>query len=177
MTSFESPKLVARIERWPIAGSFTISRGAKTEAVTVVAELSHGSHIGRGECVPYPRYGETPEATLAALTSMLEPVARGLDRQGARRQHNLGRQAIRPHTDFIHEWFLCENRRPSLGACESQAHCLRSGYGRGAAGNQGIGTVVSRLDRLRVGQYFFGFRKTFNQGNDNGVWNLMTASE
>src|SRR3984957_4487848 len=80
MTSFESPKLVARIERWPIAGSFTISRGAKTEAVTVVAELSHGGHIGRGECVPYPRYGETPEATLAALTSMLEPVARGLDR-------------------------------------------------------------------------------------------------
>ncbi len=80
MTSFESPKLVARIERWPIAGSFTISRGAKTEAVTVVAELSRGGHTGRGECVPYPRYGETPEATLAALTSMLEPVARGLDR-------------------------------------------------------------------------------------------------
>ena len=34
--------LSARIERWPIAGSFTISRGAKTEAVTVVAEVSRG---------------------------------------------------------------------------------------------------------------------------------------
>ena len=70
-----------RIERWPIKGAFTISRGAKTEAVTVVAEVSQGNTSGRGECVPYPRYGETPEATLAALTSMQEAVARGLDRQ------------------------------------------------------------------------------------------------
>ena len=72
--------LSARIERWPIAGSFTISRGAKTEAVTVVAEVSRGGHTGRGECVPYPRYGETPEATLAALQAMQESLSRGLDR-------------------------------------------------------------------------------------------------
>jgi L-alanine-DL-glutamate epimerase-like enolase superfamily enzyme len=73
--------LGARIERWPIAGSFTISRGAKTEAVTVVAEVSRGGLTGRGECVPYPRYGETPEATLAALQAMQEPLVRGLDRR------------------------------------------------------------------------------------------------
>src|SRR6202051_3348980 len=79
MTSSKSPTLAARIERWPIAGTFAISRGAKTEAVTVVAEISHGGMTGRGECVPYPRYGETPEATLAALQAMQEPVARGLD--------------------------------------------------------------------------------------------------
>src|SRR5258705_12394521 len=78
MTSSESLKLAARIERWPIAGSFTISRGAKTEAVTVVAEVSRGSHTGRGECVPYPRYGETPEATLAALLSMRDALRQGL---------------------------------------------------------------------------------------------------
>lgn len=81
MTSSKSPILAARIERWPIAGSFTISRGAKTEAITVVAEVSRGGLTGRGECVPYPRYGETPEATLAALQAMQEPVAGGLDRQ------------------------------------------------------------------------------------------------
>jgi L-alanine-DL-glutamate epimerase-like enolase superfamily enzyme len=80
MTSSQLPTLSARIERWPIAGSFTISRGAKTEAVTVVAQVSHGSHAGRGECVPYPRYGESPEATLSALQAMQEAVARGLDR-------------------------------------------------------------------------------------------------
>jgi L-alanine-DL-glutamate epimerase-like enolase superfamily enzyme len=73
--------LSARIERWPIAGSFTISRGAKTEAVTVVAQVSRGGLSGRGECVPYPRYRETPEATLAALQAMQEPVSGGLDRQ------------------------------------------------------------------------------------------------
>ena len=80
MTSSQSTTLKVRIERWPIAGSFTISRGAKTQAVTVVAELSRGGHTGRGECVPYARYGETPEATLAALAAMQEPVSGGLDR-------------------------------------------------------------------------------------------------
>jgi L-alanine-DL-glutamate epimerase-like enolase superfamily enzyme len=84
MTSSQPPTLVARIERWPIAGAFTISRGAKTEVVTVVAEISQGGHIGRGECVPYPRYGETPEATLAAILSMQEALRGGLDRQALR---------------------------------------------------------------------------------------------
>src|SRR2546428_8049489 len=79
MTSSLSRKLAASIERWPIAGPFTISRGAKTEAVTVVAAVSHDGASGRGECVPYPRYGETPEATLEALNAMQEPLARGLD--------------------------------------------------------------------------------------------------
>src|SRR3982074_1789032 len=82
MTSSKSPTLAARIERWPIAGSFTTSGGARTEAVTVVAEVSQGGRSGRGECVPYPRYGETPEATLAALLAMQEPLSRGLDRTG-----------------------------------------------------------------------------------------------
>ena len=80
MTSVKSPTLSVNIERWPIAGSFTISRGAKTEAITVVAEVSQDGLTGRGECVPYPRYAETPEATFEALKAMREPVARGLDR-------------------------------------------------------------------------------------------------
>ena len=71
--------LSVEVERWPIAGAFTISRGAKTEAVTVVAELSRAGLTGRGECVPYPRYGETAEATLNALQAMQEPVSRGLE--------------------------------------------------------------------------------------------------
>src|SRR5580692_9059711 len=82
MTSSQSPLLLAaRIDHWPIAGAFTISRGAKTEAITVVAEFSQAGHTGRGECVPYARYGETPEASLAALRSMREALGKGLDRQ------------------------------------------------------------------------------------------------
>src|SRR3954452_1061493 len=81
MTSSKVPALAARIERFPIAGSFTISRGAKTEAVTVVAEVRRDGLTGRGECVPYSRYGETAEATLAAIQAMREAVAGGLPRQ------------------------------------------------------------------------------------------------
>jgi len=60
----------AQIEHWPIEGGFTISRGAKTEAVVIVARVSRGTLTGRGECVPYARYGETPETTLAAVLSL-----------------------------------------------------------------------------------------------------------
>ena len=81
MTSSKAPTLDARIERWPIEGGFTISRGAKTEAVVVVAELRRGDRAGRGECVPYPRYGETPEATLASILGMKDAIGRGLERQ------------------------------------------------------------------------------------------------
>ena len=80
MTSAQFPTLDVRIDHFPIRGSFTISRGAKTEAVTVVAEVSQGLHTGRGECVPYPRYGETPEATRRTLQSIEEALTRGLDR-------------------------------------------------------------------------------------------------
>jgi L-Ala-D/L-Glu epimerase len=74
-------RLTARIEKWPIAGAFTISRGAKTEAVVVVAEISRDGFTGRGECVPYPRYGETPDATLAAILAMQDRFTAGLDRE------------------------------------------------------------------------------------------------
>src|ERR1700685_2011275 len=63
-------ELSVRIERWPLAGAFTISRGTKTEAVVVVAELSDGTHRGRGESVPYARYGETPDGIVAAIAAM-----------------------------------------------------------------------------------------------------------
>ncbi len=69
-----------RIERWPLAGAFTISRGSKTEAVVVVAELTDGAHLGRGECVPYARYGETPDGIVAAIEAMRPAVRAGLDR-------------------------------------------------------------------------------------------------
>src|SRR5262245_11171268 len=74
--------LTVRIERWPIAGRFTISRGAKTEAAVVVAEVRDGAVTGRGECVPYARYGETVDGVAAAIEAMREPLVGGLDRGG-----------------------------------------------------------------------------------------------
>jgi L-Ala-D/L-Glu epimerase len=73
-------KLFARIERWPLADAFTISRGRKTEAVVVVAELDDGIHRGRGEAVPYARYGEIPERVLKSIEALGPAVERGLDR-------------------------------------------------------------------------------------------------
>jgi len=74
--------LSVRIERWPLADAFTISRGTKTEAVVVVAELTDGTHRGRGECVPYARYGETPDGIVAAIEAMRPTLRRGLSRAG-----------------------------------------------------------------------------------------------
>ena len=72
--------LTARTERWPIAGAFSISRGAKTEAQVVVAELNDGRHRGRGECMPYARYDETVAGVMAALGAIGNKLAFGLDR-------------------------------------------------------------------------------------------------
>jgi L-alanine-DL-glutamate epimerase-like enolase superfamily enzyme len=72
--------LAVRSERWPIAGAFTISRGAKTMAEVVVAELTDGTATGRGECVPYPRYGETVAGVTAAIEELRGAIAAGLDR-------------------------------------------------------------------------------------------------
>jgi L-alanine-DL-glutamate epimerase-like enolase superfamily enzyme len=72
--------LTVRSERWPIAGAFTISRGSKTEAEVVVAELIDGAFAGRGECTPYPRYGETVAGVAAAIAGLADDVRRGLDR-------------------------------------------------------------------------------------------------
>ncbi|MFZ1149746.1 MAG: N-acetyl-D-Glu racemase DgcA [Xanthobacteraceae bacterium] len=74
--------LTVRIERWPLQHAFTISRGSKTEAVVVVAELERGGHRGRGEAVPYVRYGETPEGVAATIEAMGAALRGRLDRIG-----------------------------------------------------------------------------------------------
>lgn len=72
--------LSVHIERWPLANAFTISRGSKTEALVVTVELREAGHCGRGECVPYARYGETPERVVAAIEALRPALRRGLDR-------------------------------------------------------------------------------------------------
>lgn len=76
-----SARLSSRIERWPVAGAFSIARGSVTEVVTVVAEIVDDAHRGRGECRPYPRYGETPEGVKAEIDALADEIAAGLDRE------------------------------------------------------------------------------------------------
>ncbi len=69
------------VERWPIAGSFTISRGSKTEAAVVLCILSDNGHVGRGECVPYARYGESLNSVCAEIGSMRDLLINGVSRE------------------------------------------------------------------------------------------------
>ncbi len=68
------------VERWPIAGTFTISRGSKTEAAIVLCTLSDGTYSGRGECVPYARYGESIESVCAEIEGLRGALSNGATR-------------------------------------------------------------------------------------------------
>jgi len=78
-------KLSVAIQSYPIAGSFVISRGAKTEAVVVTATLVQGGGVGRGECVPYARYGESAESVAATIESARDALEAGADRADLQR--------------------------------------------------------------------------------------------
>ncbi len=71
-------RIAVAIERFPIAGTFRISRGQKTVAEVVVVTLDDGEHQGRGECVPYARYGETIDGVVAAIDGITPHAERGL---------------------------------------------------------------------------------------------------
>ncbi|MGH6934839.1 MAG: N-acetyl-D-Glu racemase DgcA, partial [Methylocella sp.] len=74
------PRLAISVERFPIFGKFVISRGAKTEAAVVVAAIADGAWRGRGEGVPYARYGETVDLVLAQMGSVRSAIEAGADR-------------------------------------------------------------------------------------------------
>lgn len=67
-------------ERYPIAGKFTISRGSKTEAAVVVCVIGDGIREGRGECVPYARYGETLESVSGQIEAVRTAIEKGASR-------------------------------------------------------------------------------------------------
>jgi L-Ala-D/L-Glu epimerase len=71
-------RLTIAHESWPIAGSFTISRGSKKTADVVVVSLERDGMKGWGECVPYRHYGETIEAVMAALTERRKEIEGGI---------------------------------------------------------------------------------------------------
>jgi L-alanine-DL-glutamate epimerase-like enolase superfamily enzyme len=73
-------RLALTIEHFPIAGAFVIARGAKTEAVVVVATIEEGGTRGRGECVPYARYGESVESVVVQIEEARGRIENGLDR-------------------------------------------------------------------------------------------------
>jgi L-alanine-DL-glutamate epimerase-like enolase superfamily enzyme len=70
--------LTVRREDWPIAGSFTISRGSRTQARVILVEIESGGAVGRGEGVPYARYGESLDSVEAQIASIAGDLEAGM---------------------------------------------------------------------------------------------------
>ncbi|MBB4195001.1 L-alanine-DL-glutamate epimerase-like enolase superfamily enzyme [Rhizobium aethiopicum] len=69
-----------QMNSFPIAGTFTISRGAKTEAEVITCTVTEEGAQGHGECVPYRRYGETMESVVAQIEAARPLVESGISR-------------------------------------------------------------------------------------------------
>ena len=69
--------LTATHQRFGLRAPFRIARGVKTAADVITVTIRKGAHEGRGEGVPYPRYGETIEGALANIAAMAPLIERG----------------------------------------------------------------------------------------------------
>ena len=78
------PTLDVHRESWPVRGEFVISRGAKRSVDVIVVEVAEAGAIGRGECRPYDRYGESLDSVEAQIAGLAEDLRAGLDRDGLR---------------------------------------------------------------------------------------------
>lgn len=140
--------LSVTVERWPVAGAFTISRGAKTHVDVVVVELGHGPHRGRGEATPIYYHGETAQGCVDALNAYIAGGG-GLDRASVRA--SMSRGAARNALDAalwdlesavsgVPVWALAQLDEPgpvltaftiSLGDPARMEHDARAAWSRG----------------------------------------------
>ncbi|WP_084579964.1 N-acetyl-D-Glu racemase DgcA [Sphingomonas azotifigens] len=72
--------LDARHDRFPLRTPFRIARGVKTAADVVSVTIGEGGMVGRGEGVPYPRYGETIDGALAQIEAVRSLIEDGATR-------------------------------------------------------------------------------------------------
>lgn len=72
--------LTARHDRFALTRPFRIARGVKTAADVVTVTIGEDGAIGRGEGVPYPRYGESVETALAAIAGVRDAIEAGAGR-------------------------------------------------------------------------------------------------
>ena len=121
-------KITTRHENWPLRDSFSISRGCKTSVDVIVAEIGDAGESGIGECVPYPRYGETIEQTLLQISNIGSSHACELKRDSLRDHFpaNAARNAIdcalwhlesRQIGKKVWEIANLPSPKPVLGAC------------------------------------------------------------
>jgi L-Ala-D/L-Glu epimerase len=73
--------LSARHDRFLLTKPFRISRGVKTEADVVTVSIAAGEHEGKGEGVPYARYGESVESALEQIEGARAAIEAGAGRE------------------------------------------------------------------------------------------------
>ena len=66
----------AKVDIFPLAQVFRISRGARTQAEVVSVVIKKNGLTGRGECVPYARYNETSESVIQQIESLPSDINR-----------------------------------------------------------------------------------------------------
>lgn len=64
---------------WPVKGAFTISRSSLTTIPTLWVEIREGAHLGRAECRPYARYGDTVESVKCQIETLRNKIESGLE--------------------------------------------------------------------------------------------------
>jgi len=90
-------RLSVQPRSFPLHSPFRISRGVKTAADVVTVELEQAGCVGRGESVPYARYGESVAAVIAQVESLRDELAAGMGRDEL--QARLGAGAARNALD------------------------------------------------------------------------------
>jgi L-Ala-D/L-Glu epimerase / N-acetyl-D-glutamate racemase len=69
-----------RHDTLPLRSPFRISRGVKVAADVVTVELEQAGCVGRGESVPYARYGESVASVMAQIEPLRAAVGAGMGR-------------------------------------------------------------------------------------------------
>lgn len=68
-------------QTFPLAGTFSISRGSKTETHVVTVAISDNGVTGVAECVPYARYGESLDGVCETISAFAKAHADGFNRE------------------------------------------------------------------------------------------------
>ncbi|MES1995763.1 MAG: dipeptide epimerase, partial [Pseudomonadota bacterium] len=88
--------LEARHDRFALHTPFRIARGVKTAADVITVSIMQDGHVGHGEGVPYPRYGESVASALDEIAHVRDAIEGGADREDllGLLQPGAGRNAI-----------------------------------------------------------------------------------
>jgi L-alanine-DL-glutamate epimerase-like enolase superfamily enzyme len=73
--------VIVRHETWPLRSAYAVSRSSRSAADVVLIEIREGTAVGRGECAPSSRDGETVAGVVAQIKRVSEAVVHGAGRQ------------------------------------------------------------------------------------------------